>query len=490
MGYNIYALFLLISSVGIPAAIAKQTAYYNAHNEYKMARRLFSTALKFMVVVGAVAATIMFFASPALARWAGGGDELIPVMRSLSIAVLVFPSMSVIRGFFQGNNQMAPVAISNVFEQIARVFYALLATFIIMRVIQGDFTTAVVHSTFAAFIGMIASFGVLFWFLRKERRELRQKERHYGENKMRLNTRELLGETIKQAIPFIIVGSGIQLFRLVDQFTFIRIMQWHTDHSVEDLLIYYAMFSANPDKLTMVLIAFATSISTAGLPLITENFTKRRKRALAGLVGNNLQLFLFIMLPAAFGVMVLSYPLYTVFYIPSHLGANLLFWAALQSLLLGYYMLASNMLQGMYQNLQAILYLLIGLVVKIASQFPLVTYFEVYGPLLSTTLGFLVSCVLITRKIHQVSRFNIKLVGLRGALLLAMSGIMVGVAFASRNLLGIFLSFDDRLSAFIVVAISGVVGGVVYGFLALFTRIGDHLLGERVKRLRIKLGIK
>jgi O-antigen/teichoic acid export membrane protein len=118
-------LFLLISSVGIPAAIAKQTAYYNAHNEYKMARRLFSVALKFMIVVGLIAATIMYLASPSLARWAGGGEELIPVMRSLSIAVLVFPCMSVIRGFFQGNNQMAPVAISNIFEQVARVFYAL-----------------------------------------------------------------------------------------------------------------------------------------------------------------------------------------------------------------------------------------------------------------------------------------------------------------------------------------------------------------------------
>ena len=487
MGYNIYALFLLISSIGIPAAIAKQTAYYNAHHEYRTARRMFSTALKFMFLVGVVAATIMFLASPAIARGIGGGDELIPVMRSLSIAVLVFPCMSVIRGFFQGNNQLAPVAISNIFEQVVRVFYALLATFIIMRTLQGEFTTAVTQSTFAAFVGMLASFAVLFWFLGKERKVLREKERLYGENKMRLNTRELLGETIKQAIPFIIVGSGIQLFRLVDQFSFIRIMEWSTNYSVEDLLVYYAMFSANPDKLTMVLIAFATSVSAAGLPLVTENFTKGRKKALAALVSNNVQLFLLIMLPAVFGVMVLAYPLYTVFYVPNVLGANLLFWTAMQSLLLGYYMFASNMLQGMSENRKAVLYLSIGLMIKIALQIPLVSHFGVYGPLLATTAGFLVSCTLITRKIYQVSRFDVKLLGRRVLLLFIIAGMMLGVVFALQNLLGMFLSFEYKLTAFGVVGISGLIGGMVYGFLVLITRIGERLLGDRVKKLRVKL---
>ena len=487
MGYNIYALFLLISSIGIPAAIAKQTAYYNAHNEYGTARKMFSTALKFMLLVGAIAATIMFFASPAIARGIGGGDELIPVMRSLSIAVLVFPCMSVIRGYFQGNNHLAPVAISNIFEQVVRVFYALLATFIIMRTLQGEFTVAVVHSTFAAFVGMLASFIVLFCFLRKQRKVLRDKELQDGVNNMRLNTKELLWETIKQAIPFIIVGSGIQLFRLVDQFSFIRIMEWRTIYSVEDLLVYYAMFSANPDKLTMVLIAFATSVSAAGLPLITENFTKGRKKALAALISNNVQLFLFIMLPAVFGVMILAYPLYTVFYVPNVLGANLLFWTAMQSLLLGYYMFASSMLQGMSENKKAVLYLMIGLAIKMIYQVPLVSHFEVYGPLLSTTLGFLVSCTLITRKIYQISRFNIKLLALRSLLLLMISGMMLGVVFVSQHLLGMILSFDDKLTAFGVVGISGLVGGIVYGFLVLITRIGERLLGDRVKRLRVKL---
>lgn len=37
-----------------------------------------------------------------------------------------------------------------------------------MKIGTGDYVTAVVQSTFAAFIGMLASYGVLFFYLWKE----------------------------------------------------------------------------------------------------------------------------------------------------------------------------------------------------------------------------------------------------------------------------------------------------------------------------------
>lgn len=94
-----------------------------------------------------------------------GDEDLVRVMRSLSWAVVIFPSMSVLRGFFQGFNNMKPYALSQIAEQIIRVIWMLLATFFIMKIGTGDYVTAVVQSTFAAFIGMLASYGVLFFYL-------------------------------------------------------------------------------------------------------------------------------------------------------------------------------------------------------------------------------------------------------------------------------------------------------------------------------------
>ncbi|AZP93784.1 polysaccharide biosynthesis protein [Enterococcus mundtii] len=490
MGYNIYALFLMISTAGIPAAIAKQTARYNSLNEYGTSHRLFLRAMQMMAVLGVFFAGFMYFASPWLARASGGGEELIPIMRSLSAALLVFPCMSVIRGYFQGNQEMMPYALSQIVEQIARVFYLLLSTFIIMKVLSGDYVTAVTQSTFAAFIGMIVSLAVLLYFLKKHQAYTAARVQ-YSENQVTIATKELLLETIKEAIPFIIVGSGITIFKLVDQFTFIKIMSDTTEYSNAQLLDLFSIFSANPDKLTMVVIALATSIAATGLPLITEAVTIKDRRGLAKLTSSNLQLFSFIMFPATCGVMLLAYPLNTLFYTPDQLGSQVLIQASFVGLFLGLYMLVSNMLQGMFENKAAIQYLLVGFLVKLVLQYPAIRIFEVYGPLLATMIGFIVSCSLILKKIHQVARFNRKFVWRRTLLIFILTLLMLLAAGLTKMIFGMFLSQDSKFQSLILIVLVAGVGGLVYMYLALKLRLADKLLGRQgMIRLRRRLRIK
>lgn len=490
MGYNIYALFLMISTAGIPAAIAKQTARYNSLNEYGTSHRLFLRAMQMMAVLGVFFAGFMYFASPWLARASGGGEELIPIMRSLSAALLVFPCMSVIRGYFQGNQEMMPYALSQIVEQIARVFYLLLSTFIIMKVLSGDYVTAVTQSTFAAFIGMIVSLAVLLYFLKKHQAYTAARVQ-YSENQVTIATKELLLDTIKEAIPFIIVGSGITIFKLVDQFTFIKIMSDTTEYSNAQLLDLFSIFSANPDKLTMVVIALATSIAATGLPLITEAVTIKDRRGLAKLTSSNLQLFSFIMFPATCGVMLLAYPLNTLFYTPDQLGSQVLIQASFVGLFLGLYMLVSNMLQGMFENKAAIQYLLVGFLVKLVLQYPAIRIFEVYGPLLATMIGFIVSCSLILKKIHQVARFNRKFVWRRTLLIFILTLLMLLAAGLTKMIFRMFLSQDSKFQSLILIVLVAGVGGLVYTYLALKLRLADKLLGRRgMIRLRRRLRIK
>ncbi|MFP1649143.1 MULTISPECIES: putative polysaccharide biosynthesis protein [Enterococcus] len=490
MGYNIYALFLMISTAGIPAAIAKQTARYNSLNEYGTSHRLFLRAMQMMAVLGVFFAGFMYFASPWLARASGGGEELIPIMRSLSAALLVFPCMSVIRGYFQGNQEMMPYALSQIVEQIARVFYLLLSTFIIMKVLSGDYVTAVTQSTFAAFIGMIVSLAVLLYFLKKHQAYTAARVQ-YSENQVTIATKELLLDTIKEAIPFIIVGSGITIFKLVDQFTFIKIMSDTTEYSNAQLLDLFSIFSANPDKLTMVVIALATSIAATGLPLITEAVTIKDRRGLAKLTSSNLQLFSFIMFPATCGVMLLAYPLNTLFYTPDQLGSQVLIQASFVGLFLGLYMLVSNMLQGMFENKAAIQYLLVGFLVKLVLQYPAIRIFEVYGPLLATMIGFIVSCSLILKKIHQVARFNRKFVWRRTLLIFILTLLMLLAAGLTKMVFGMFLSQDSKFQSLLLIVLVAGVGGLVYTYLALKLRLADKLLGRQgMIRLRRRLRIK
>ncbi len=104
-----------------------------------------------------------------------------------------------------------------------------------MKVMNGDYVTAVTQSTFAAFIGMLASILVLLYFLKKHQ-AYTSAFIHYSENKVNIATKELLLDTIKEAIPFIIVGSGVTIFKLVDQFTFMWVMSASTEYSNAQLL--------------------------------------------------------------------------------------------------------------------------------------------------------------------------------------------------------------------------------------------------------------
>lgn len=485
-GYNVYALFLMIATAGIPGAIAKQISYYNSQNEYQISQRLFKRTLMIMAGFGVVCAGVMYVFSPLLAA---GDPNLIPVMRALSIAILIFPSMSVIRGYFQGNQDMMPSAVSQIVEQVARVFYMLLATFIIVKVAEGSYVTAVIHSTFAAFIGMIGAYAALIWFYRKQKPEM-DRLIAGSNNEITVSENGLIKEMIKEAVPFIIVGSAITIFKLVDQYTFERIMGGFTNFSKDQLSALFSIFSANPDKLVMITISLATGMAMTSLPLVTEAYTKKDEAGLAKLVSDNIQLLFLVMMPATFGMVVLAEPMYVSFYEPDALGVNVLIQASYVGLIMGYFILVSTTLQGLYKNGDAIFNLGVGLLIKIVLQYPMVRGFEVYGPLLASAIGFSVSAYLMTKRIHQITKFNYSLTIRRIILVFILSLIMSGSVFLVRSFLYLFLNPDRKLHAIIIVLISVAVGVAVYGWLALKTRLADKLLGDKVSKIRTKLKIK
>ena len=488
MGYNIYAWFLLISTAGVPVAVAKQVAKYNTKGQEEHSFAMIRGFLKFMSLLGLVFAIIMYLLSPVFANLSGGGKDLIPVMQSLSWAVLIFPSMSVIRGFFQGHNNLKPYAISQIAEQVIRVIWMLLTAYFIMKVGSGDYVEAVTQSTFAAFIGMGASLLVLVYYLWKT--GLLHHIIHRPESDNEIDTKALLWDTIREAIPFIVTGSAIQLFQIIDQMTYSNVMSWFTNFSRSELLVQFSYFSANPNKITMILIAVATSIGGVGIPLLTENYVKGDFRAAGKLVQDNLTMLVAFLLPATIGAVAIAEPLYTVFYgKPDSLALGLFILAMLQTIILGLYTVLSPMIQALFQNRKAILYFGYGVLVKLILQVPFIYFFKAYGPLLSTTIGLMIPIVLMYREIHVVTKFNRKTVFKRSLLTAILTFIMLVVVLLSALILGFVIKPNGRVTSMVYVALIGGVGIVVYGGLGLRLRFLDRFIGSKAASLRNKFHI-
>jgi len=488
MGYNIYAWFLLISTAGVPVAVAKQVAKYNTKGQEEHSYAMIRGFLKFMSLLGLIFAIIMYLLSPVFAKLSGGGKDLIPVMQSLSWAVLIFPSMSVIRGFFQGHNNLKPYAISQIAEQVIRVIWMLLTAYFIMRVGSGDYVEAVTQSTFAAFIGMGASLFVLFYYLWKT--GLLQHIIHRPESDNEIDTKALLWDTIREAIPFIVTGSAIQLFQIIDQMTYSNVMSWFTNYTRSELLVQFSYFSANPNKITMILIAVATSIGGVGIPLLTENYVKGDFRAAGKLVQDNLTMLVAFLLPATIGAVAIAEPLYTVFYgKPDSLALGLFILAMLQTVILGLYTVLSPMIQALFQNRKAILYFGYGVLVKLILQVPFIYLFRAYGPLFSTTIGLMIPIVLMYKEIHRVTHFNRKIVFKRSLLTAILTLIMLLVVLLSVFILGFVIKPNGRVMSMIYVALIGGVGIIVYGGLGLRLRFLDRFIGNKAASLRNKFHI-
>ncbi|TKV30462.1 polysaccharide biosynthesis protein, partial [Citrobacter sp. TBCS-11] len=65
-----------------------------------------------------------------------------------------------------------------------------------------------------------------------------------------------------------------QIFKIIDNSTFMNMMPWVTNYSHNELLVLMSYFSANTDKLTMVLLGVALTLGSVSDPLITEHYVQ------------------------------------------------------------------------------------------------------------------------------------------------------------------------------------------------------------------------
>ncbi|MCZ3622777.1 putative polysaccharide biosynthesis protein [Lactobacillus mulieris] len=483
--YNIYSLFIIVSTAGIPGAVAKQIAKYNALNEYGVSRKLFHRGLLLMIGFGIVCAGLMFGLAPILA---GQDPRQIPVLKSLSYAILIIPLMSIMRGYFQGFNDMMPSALSQFIEQLARVAWMLMTAYVIMKMQDGNYLRAVTQSNLAAAIGAMFGILLLVYYYQKQKREMDDLVEN-SNNELQVSTNSLLLEIVQQSIPFIIIDSGINIFQLVDQYTFHPIMASFVHASFDQIESMYALFGLNANKLIMIIVSLSTAMAVTAIPLLSGAKARRDYQDIRKQIENTLELFFFFMIPSAFGMAAISTPIYTIFYGFDPVGSNVLFIASFTAIILGLFTVLMAVQQGLSENILAIKYLVVGLIIKCIIQYPLIRLFQINGPLLATDLAFMFTILLSLKHLKVAFHFNFKRTKRRFIGIVSFSTIMFIVIFALQFILGRFIPADRRVTAMILVGICVGVGILVYGFLALISGLAHSILGPKISKLERKLHI-
>lgn len=116
-----YFTLLIIGSAGIPAAVANLVAEKRARADYAGAHRIVSTAilmvgtLSFLVTLG-----LTFSAWPVVTRIIRD-PRLYLALLAIAPAVTIVPICSIYRAYFQGMQNMIPVATAQLVEQITHI---------------------------------------------------------------------------------------------------------------------------------------------------------------------------------------------------------------------------------------------------------------------------------------------------------------------------------------------------------------------------------
>lgn len=488
MGYTPYVFFLTLATAGVPSAISKQVSHYNAIGEYEVSKAIYKQGLKIMVLTGVLSAAVMYVIAPVLAESTPSvnTEEAALVMRSLAPALLIIPAQSVTRGFIQGHNRMAQPAISQIIEQIARITFVLSSVFLVRQVMGGEMITAVTLTTFAAFVGAVFSLAYLAIKLRQQPTAF-DFEPEESVGAVSVSPNNVLKEIIKTSIPFIIIATGITLFQMIDQQTYAPLMRWLSDMSNEEIQVTYGITQGNAHRLIMVLTSFGTALSVASVPLISNLIAKGNMQEVRRQFSKGVQLLFFAMFPAAIGMMVVSEPLYTVFYQHSLLGTRITQVSAIMSIFVALYAVLGNVLQATNQKRPAIWALFWGFVAKIITQPLFIAFTGPYGMLYSAMAGFGVTCWMMLKIMHQTTQFSALHLWRRSLLLFLMSAVMGIVTGLAKIGLGFVLNYENRLHSVLALAVLAMIGIVVYGYFALRTRIADQLIGHQATRVRKKL---
>ena len=123
--FPLYSLMLSISVSGIPVAISKLVAEYNSKGMFGDVKRLVKLSILYLVGISTICVLFVIIGAKLIAK-IQGNSEIYLCYYGIAPAILSVAILSVYRGYFQGQLNMMPTAISGVIEQIGRLVFGLL----------------------------------------------------------------------------------------------------------------------------------------------------------------------------------------------------------------------------------------------------------------------------------------------------------------------------------------------------------------------------
>lgn len=392
-GYGLYGLtlpfqgiFQILSAGGLPPAISKYVAQYNAQDEKALTRQVIITATKFMVLMAILLSIILLFSSDFIANNIFHKPLVVWPLRAVCLITPFSVVVGAMRGAFQGVYKNEYTVYNRLAEQVATIVFACVFVYAGLYAMG-----AVLGSAFGFIVSAITA--VLLY--KKYISPL-----FYSEDSLNLTLNEelkLLWMLIRFAVPVAITALSEMAI-----------------YDVGTLVIGFFMLSSDvgfynaADPISRIPLVISLSVSTVLLPATAEAYALKDHKLLEEYVIDCLRYSILTVLPLCVLISVFSTPIITLLfgsvYTP---GSGVLSILVIGMSFYSVYMICSSILQGTGNPRLPMIILLVGTVLNITLNALLVSSEGIIGAAIGTTLTTFILMIVILYFVKKITKISI-----------------------------------------------------------------------------------
>lgn len=415
--YNVYQIFLAISTAGIPIAISKLISEYNTLEMHDAKNRVYTLGKKMLGIISVILFFLLFvfareFAVLILGNVTGGNtiEDVVFVVRCVSFSLLVVPFLSISRGYLQGHRFISYPSISQVVEQITRVTVILTGSFLILKVFNGSLNIAVGLSVFAAFLGGLAALIYLKYHIRKNRKELNLTGKV---KKDEITNKEITKKIITYSLPLIIVSVATNIYNFIDMVLINRGLgilgfEGPLIESITTITTTWAV------KISVIVNSVAIGMCMSLIPYIVESFVKKDYENVGHKFNKALQIIVLTSIPMVVGIIILSNPVFNIFYGNIEYGPGILRIVMVNSFVWNMYMITDMVLQALNKFKLVYILTFFGFGINALLDIPFMLLFDYlgipayYGAVFSSIFSLTLVIIIALYKLKNEFKINYK----------------------------------------------------------------------------------
>jgi PST family polysaccharide transporter len=470
--YPFYGIALAFSLYGFPVVISKMISEEKDHHTLDR-QSIIAISFCSLMTVSIIIFVGLFQFSNDVAKLMGDPMLQLPI-EMVSFSFLLLPFISVLRGYFQGNENMLPTALSQITEQFIRVGTILLLAYIL--VMQGFSLYEVgAGAIFGSLTGGFGAIMVLLFFQMRVSGTLNLNHRNIFkfENLKVFPFKNL----IINSIAICLTGLTLVLLQLVDSFTLYNNLI-KIGHSLNEAKIAKGVFDRGQPLLQLGVV-LATSLSLSLVPAIARAKLERNSSLILKNSHMALKISILVGTGATIGLItIMKYTNQMLFvdingtYILSILSITILFTSISLT--------ALAILQGLGYVTHSTIFILIGVTIKWILNSSLIPIFGSLGAAFATVLSVGVISILSMVLLHQVIKEGtIVQHKTLGKVAIAGSGMYLLIKSYEWLFFSVLTIQTNRITSTIFSLSSVLIGGITFAGILFFLRIfnKDDVLG-------------